>query len=138
MPSNISVVGQKYIRSITGKFPEIKIKIKTTDTQQEHVVDALLDSGATGLYVDTEFVRQQKFNTTLLQTSIPVYNVNGTRNNAGSIKETVDFIMDVQGHKERATFAVTGLGNKKIIIGENWLKKHNPEINWITGDIKFT
>src|SRR5229473_3737543 len=35
-------------------------------------------------------------------------------------------------------FAVTGLGKKNLIVGESWLKIHNPEIDWITGKIKFT
>src|SRR5258707_2658616 len=46
--------------------------------------------------------------------------------------------MEVQGHVERAEFAVTGLGKKNLIVGEYWLKAHNPEIDWQTGKIKFS
>src|SRR5258707_13466743 len=46
--------------------------------------------------------------------------------------------MEVQGHVEHAEFAVTGLGKKNLIVGESWLKAHNPEIDWQTGEIKFS
>ena len=52
--------------------------------------------------------------------------------------ETIDFVMEVQGHMEHAEFAVTGLGKKNLIVGESWLKAHNPEIDWQTGEIKFS
>ena len=34
-------------------------------------------------------------------------------------------------------FYITGLGNQKIILGFPWLKKHNPQINWKTGNITW-
>ena len=43
-----------------------------------------------------------------------------------------------KGHKEKAVFEVCDLGKSTIIIGYTWLQKHNPEIDWKTGDIKFT
>ena len=48
------------------------------DTQKEIQVDALLDSGATGLYVDATFVKENGLNTQKLVQEIPVYNVDGT------------------------------------------------------------
>ena len=48
---------REYIRSnSTDEFPCLKIELKTVDTGATLTVDALLDSGATGLYVDAEFV----------------------------------------------------------------------------------
>src|ERR1700689_5419152 len=32
-------------------------------------------------------------------------------------------------------FYITGLGKQKIIFGYPWLQKHNPIINWKTGEI---
>jgi len=67
-----------------------------------------------------------------------VYNVDSTLNEGGAIQETIDFIMRIDGHTERATFAVCNLGKKNLIVGETWLKVHNPEIDWITGEIQFS
>ena len=43
-----------------------------------------------------------------------------------------------KGHKEKVTFEICNLGKVNLIIGYTWLKKYNPEINWNTGEIKFT
>ncbi|KDQ33977.1 hypothetical protein PLEOSDRAFT_1080989 [Pleurotus ostreatus PC15] len=33
------------------------------------------------------------------------------------------------------TLYVTNLGNVDVILGLTWLKKHNPEIDWKTGEV---
>jgi hypothetical protein len=60
------------------KFPELTVKITTVDTQQELQVVALIDSGASGLYVDKTFVHENNLNTRHLAQEIPVFNVDGT------------------------------------------------------------
>ena len=49
--------------------------------------------------------------------SVTVYNIDGTPNEAGSIKEEVDLICTFGDHSERATFLVTSLGSMGIILG---------------------
>src|SRR5258707_15624769 len=44
----------------------------------------------------------------------------------------------IDGHTGECSFAVTSLGKCNTILGENWLKLHNPEINWTTGQVQFT
>jgi hypothetical protein len=34
--------------------------------------------------------------------------------------------------------AITDTGKSNMIIGYNWLRKHNPEINWEKGELKFS
>jgi len=41
-------------------------------------------------------------------------------------------------HLEWTLFAVTGLGKQKLILGHSWLQKHNPEIDWVTGEVKMS
>ena len=50
-------------------------------------VDALLDSGATGMFIDQEFVKAKNLTTRQLPQPIPLYNIDGTLNDAGSIHE---------------------------------------------------
>ena len=75
------------------EFPCLKIKLKTVDTRVTLMVNTLLDSRAMGLYVDLEFICENFLNTQKLKCAIPVYNVDGTLNEGGAIKETIDFIM---------------------------------------------
>jgi len=67
-----------------------------------------------------------------------VYNVDGTLNQGGSITHEVTLMMTHKGHKEKVVFEVCDLGKSTVIIGYTWLQKHNPMIDWKTGDIKFT
>ena len=67
-----------------------------------------------------------------------MYNVDSTPNEAGSITEVVNLILHYKNHSERTTFAVSGLGKQELISGHSWLWKHNPEIDWITGEVKMS
>src|SRR3979490_2499834 len=66
---------------------DIDVEIETTDTAMKRNKSALVDCGATGLFVDTEYVRLNNIPTRRLTSPIPVYNVDGTANEAGAITE---------------------------------------------------
>ena len=116
----------------------IRIDLQTMDMHENIVTDALLDSGATALFIDTEFVKKHQLKIRKLPRAIPVYNVDGTLNQGGSITHEVDFLMTFQGHKERATFLMCDLGRVPIVIGHAWLKRHNPDVDWTTGEVRMT
>jgi len=61
---------------------------------------------------------------------IPVYNVDGTLNEAGSIREVIDVIMTYDRHSECILLAVTCLSKQSMILRFTWLDKHNPEIDF--------
>jgi hypothetical protein len=112
---------------------QLQVEIQSTDTEEVKAADALLDSGATGLFLDADYIRRKKMNTRELTYPIPVNNVDGTPNNAGPIREVVDTILCYNGHSERVLFTVTSLGKQEIILGLPWLHEHNPEVNWTSG-----
>ena len=43
----------------------------------------------------------------------------------------VEVTMKIWDHKESIKFFVTKLGKRDIFLGYTWLRKHNPEIDWI-------
>jgi hypothetical protein len=132
-PSNI------LIRTISNKnSTELDIYLESTSSHHPMAVKALLDSGATGLFIDSEFVQAKNMSTNRLPRAIPVYNIDGSLNHHGSVKETVDLIVRYQDHTERATFYVTALGGTPVILGHPWLQRHNPQINWKTGEVTMT
>ena len=63
----------------------LKIELQTMDTGESKSVTALLDSGATGMFIDQEYMKASSFTTKTLSNPIPVHNVDGTQNEAGSI-----------------------------------------------------
>src|SRR5918999_558660 len=127
------------IASVPGKNSlQLTVEIQTTDTGQQVQILALLDCGATGLFINSALVSEKGLTTQTLQRPIPVYNVDGSPNEAGSITEVVDLVLRYKDHSERAVFAVTNLGKQDMILGLTWLWEHNPEVDWETGEIKMS
>jgi len=46
--------------------------------------------------------------------------------------------IEINGHKEQLEAAVTDLDGTDMFLGHDWLVKHNPEVNWKNGTIRFT
>jgi predicted aspartyl protease len=116
----------------------LRVEIESTDNQRKYGVRALVDSGATGLFIDREYVKSNQIPTTKLKVPIPVFNVDGTANTEGSISEVAELLLRYNGHSERALFCVTGLGKQNLILGHTWLKDHNPEVDWRTGKVEMS
>ena len=66
---------------------------------------------------------------------IPVYNVNSFPNEAGQISEVVNVVLYYKTYSEKMLLTVSSLGKQSIILSYTWLKDHNPEVNWQTGEI---
>lgn len=99
---------------------------------------ALIDLGATGMFVDESWVRRQGWEPEEVTTKVPVYNINRTTNKGGTIKYTVELLICYEEHQERAVFMVTHLGGTNVILGHPWLKRHNPQIDWAKGTNHLT
>ena len=66
-----------------------------------------------------------------------VHNADGTLNKNGSITDYVFLRLSVGNHMEQLEFAVADLGTHDLFIGHEWLKLHNPNIDWKTLKIRF-
>jgi len=128
------------IRSLKldAKCIMLPIHLKTSDTTEETSTEAMVDTGATGDFIDQDFVARAKLPTRKLSQPIPVYNVDGTLNEARSICEVVDMIMTYDRHSERILLAVTRLGKQSMLLGFTWLDKHNLEIDFCVRSVKMT
>jgi len=116
----------------------LPVEIGTTDTSELHSVEALLDCRATRSLIDRDFVHSKGMNTRTLSHNIPVFNVDGSPNEAGQISEVVDVVLHYKTHSERMLLGVSGLGKQNLILGYNWLKDYNPKINWEKGEVEMT
>ena len=80
---------------------EVEVVVETTDMGKTYMEPSLVDSGANGEFIDQEYVRKSNFTTCSLSVPIPVYNIDGTPNEAGSITEVVELILCVKTHSEK-------------------------------------
>jgi hypothetical protein len=116
----------------------VEVEIESKDTAVKRCTQALIDCSATGCFIDIEWVKLNNIPTCPLTKPIPVYNVNGTANVAGMIMDIADVILRYENHSEHTQLAVTHLGKQSLILGYNWLRNHNLEINWQTRDVKMS
>ena len=94
---------------------------------------AMVDSGATALFMSKNYVVKEQLQTFQLCNAIDIFNIDGSCNTAGCIREYVRMLMTVDGYKHSVDFLVTDLGGENIILGLPWLRRVNPEINWEKG-----
>jgi len=102
------------------------------------MVKALLDSSATGIFMDKRMVAKHRFKLQKLKRPIAVRNMNKTNNSREAIMHQVEYNVYYKGHVERMRIDVCDLGKMEVILGIPWLATHNPEINWETGEVKMT
>ena len=81
-------------------------------------------------------VKDKRIQTKPINFSFEVFNIDGTKN--GEITRVVPLEIEINKHKEELKAAVMDLNGMDIFLEHDWLVKHNPEINWKNGIIKFT
>jgi hypothetical protein len=96
-------------------------------------VAAMVDSGATVLFIDKKCADSHKMWQIPLEHPIRLHNIDGTLNEAGSITHKVTLLLKIGQDEEFFEFFVTSLGPEKVILGLPWLRHQNPAINWQEG-----
>ena len=97
----------------------LPVEIGTMDTSELHSVKALLDSGVTGSFIDRDFICSKGINTWTLSCNIPVFNVDGSPNEAGQISEVIDILLCYKTHSKRMLLTISRLGKQSLILGYN-------------------
>ena len=67
-----------------------QVEIESPETQRKQGICALVDLGATGLFINREYVKSNQILMKKLSQLIPVYNMDGTANTDGAISEVAD------------------------------------------------
>ena len=99
-------------------------------------VKALVNSGYIYTEIDEQLVKDKKIQTKPINFSFEVFNADGTKNR--EVTKVAPLEIKINGHKETLEAAVMDLDGTDMFLGHDWLVKHNPEVNWKNGIIKFT
>ena len=99
-------------------------------------VKTLVDSGCTHTGIDKQLVKNKRIQMKPIDFSFEVFNADGTKNR--EVIKVMPLEIEINRHKETLEAAVTDLDRIDIFLEHNWLVKHNPEVNWRNGTIKFT
>ena len=95
----------------------MKIGLERINTQKGITVEALLDSGVTGLVMSSEFARKQGFRLKKIDRPIYMRNMDSSFNKEGPIEHTVEVNIYYQEHRERTEIDVIGGQKWSVILG---------------------
>ena len=88
----------------------LNIRVEKIDTHEGVMIKALLDSGATGMFMDRQMAARHGFKLQKLERPLMVKNVDGTVNSGGAITHQVECNVFYKGHMERMRMDVCDLG----------------------------
>lgn len=97
----------------------------------------MVDSGATDLFLDTQFVRKHEFELVLMDKARELRIVDGSVPAAGPVSHYTEQLIDFGGHTSIERFYITDLGGYDMIIGKSFLRVHNPFIDWENNRLCF-
>ena len=133
-PNNKVVIRGTTVYGLNDKASLI-IPIAVIQHDKRILMDALIDSGAQGNFIDTSLAHL--FDTEPLLNPITVYNVDGTKNQGGTIHEETMLKIMLDDHPFYVKAYVANLGHQKFILGDTWLRDVNPTIDWARRSISF-
>jgi len=136
----IEEVDQRDVRRTFKMLREVwlNIGVEKVDMHEGITVKALLDSSATGMFMDKKMTAKHGIKLQKLERPVTVKNIDGTNNSGGAITHQVKVNVYYKNHIERIRIDVCDLGRINIILGMPWLQAHNPEINWETREVRMT
>ena len=95
----------------------VKIGLERLDTQKRVTVEALLDSGVTGLVISLEFAKKQDFKLKRLGRPMNIRNMDGLLNKEGSIEYMVEGNIYYQEYREKTEIDVIEEQKWTMILG---------------------
>ena len=98
---------EELLRKVT-----VKIGLERIDMQEEVIMEALLNNGAMGLVISSEFARKQGFKLKKIKNPIYIRHVDGMFNKEGPIENTIEVNIYYQEYRERTEI--------NVIKGQKW------------------
>lgn len=111
----------------------LPVTLKWDKLQQQ--VMALVDSGAEENFIDAHFLSQCAIPTAALKAPLVANALNGQQL-AKITHVSIPVSLHLSGnHHEQLSFYVIESPQAPVVLGHPWLVKHNPHIDWASGEI---
>lgn len=93
-------------------------------------VQAMIDSGAAGNFIDLSLAKKLKIPTHLLPHPQSVTALDGRPLEPGKVTEATQSLkLTIAKHQQEETFYLIDSPEYPVILGHPWLHRHNPHIN---------
>ena len=87
----------------------------------------ILTSGCTHMGIDEQLVKEKRIQTRPINFLFEVFNADGTKDR--EVTRVALLEIKINGYKKQLKAVVTNLNGTDMILGLNWLVKHNLEVN---------
>jgi len=104
----------------------VQAEVKTRNGKNLKV-KALVDSGCTHTGINEQLVKDKRIQTKSIDFSFEVFNADGTKNR--EVTKVAPLEIEINGYKEILEAVVMDLDRTDMLLGHDWLVKHNPEVN---------
>ena len=105
----------------TSKVKSLRIPtlLKSSHSMTERQV--LVDSGATDNFISNKLWKKLKIGKLQLKNQRTIWNIDGTHNKSGTIRECVNLLVRVGDRRHNMRFLIMDLGEDEIVLGYSWL-----------------
>ncbi|APA07563.1 hypothetical protein sscle_16g107320 [Sclerotinia sclerotiorum 1980 UF-70] len=132
-------LGSREAGSLEGSFREIGQLIIEVNLENQEV-KALIDSGAMGIFMDPDFAKENGIPTEPKEHPYQLTLLGGKKVGVdGWVRRQTSVIKMIMpgGHTEQVKMDLVPLGRHAIVLGTPWIKRHNPNIDWVKDTLTF-
>ena len=124
------------IKENNANYSPVYVYLTLLTTENKESCNALVDSGASSNCISQELARRLNvFNVRLKK---PRKMTMAMKGNDISVKWKTELInMEIGDHEEMIEFFVIPNLQEDVILGKQWLSRHNPIIDWRKDELKF-
>ena len=113
------------------------VPVKLSGRNRSVTTYALLDCGASTIFLNRTFVERHQVTTIPLPRPVPLWNADDSVNAIGMVTHEAELTLSMGDHSEVIRAAIADIGRDDLIIGIDWLRHHNPSIDWQQGNLAF-
>ena len=125
----LKIIAPVFISDPDEKSIHIPISIFVNKGAQIVDTFALVDSEATGDFIDQDLAKKKGYQLQRLSQPLKVQNVDGSANQGGIICHKVTLHLRIAETEEKREFLVVNYGQENLILGLPWLQETNPLID---------
>ena len=126
-------VGTSLIHEVDTSSSHFHVKVILKGQHRSILVNGMVDSGATSLFISPRFVAKHHIIPHSLPREIGLRNIDGSVNKSGTIKYSCRLTVTIGRYTAEHDFLVADLGPEDLILGLPWLREVNPQVDWKSG-----